>query len=129
MNFCLYCNKTFRDAPSLDRHIREAYADVFRCPLCTKGMLRGSAQRHMKKKHSDICDPAKGTLDNTITMLQHKKRTSSQGRRRVPRGRPSQGELHRPNHPALGPSIRHSSPSPLPGEQGHANPPEKGRKR
>ena len=77
VNFCLYCNKTFRDAPSLDRHIREAYADVFRCPLCTKSMLRGSAQRHMKKKHSDVCDPAKGMLDNTIMMLQHKRRTSS----------------------------------------------------
>ena len=77
VNFCLYCNETFQDVPSLDEHIREAYADIFRCPLCTKGMLRGSAQRHMKKKHSDICDPAKGTLDNTITMLQHKKRKSS----------------------------------------------------
>ena len=77
VNFCLYCNETFQDVHSLDEHIREAYAYVFRCPLCTKSMLRGSALKHMKRRHPDICDPAKSTLDNTIMMLQHKKRTSN----------------------------------------------------
>ena len=77
VNFCLYCNHIFPDVPSLDEHIRTAYANVFRCPLCTRDMLRSSARRHMKKKHSDIYEPAKSVLDNTIMMLQHKKRVSS----------------------------------------------------